>query len=166
MVIFVALGVALGFCDAGCAGSTAQAPSTSPRGFAADVPSFARNQRPAGDHAEGNHIEALPAVGYDRNVGVQLGAIGYYAIDGRSADPLFAVTPYRHRFFVQAVLSTLGYQQYLLSYDGIYVADSPYRLRAGLMFERNINANYFGVGERTMGSLEFQGRAHATFEEQ
>jgi len=131
-----------------------------------DVPSFARNKPHAGEHVEGNHVEALPAVGYDPNVGVLLGAIGYYAMDGSKADPLFSVTPYRHRFYAQSVFSTLGYQQHILSYDGIYLANSPYRLRTALMFERNINANYFGVGERAMGPLEFQGRAHRSFDEQ
>src|SRR5262249_20861353 len=42
----------------------------------------------------------------------------------------------------------------------------PYRLRAGLTFERNINANYFGIGARTMGPLEFDGHTHDTFDEQ
>jgi outer membrane protein assembly factor BamA len=128
--------------------------SISTAALADDVPSFARNKPLAGEHVEGNHIEALPAIGYDPNVGVLLGAIGYYAMDGTKKDPLFAVTPYRHRVYAQTVFSTLGFQQHVLSYDGIYLRDSPYRLRAALMFERNINANYFGVGEAAMAPLE------------
>lgn len=132
-----------------------------------EVPNFARNKRRMEDsHREGNHIEGLPAIGYDTNVGLLLGAVGYYAMDGTKKDPLFAVTPYRHRFYAQAVFSTLGFQQHSLQYDGIYVGDSPYRLRVQAWFERNINANYFGAGERTMGPLEFQGQTHGTFDEQ
>lgn len=160
--------LALGAAASGCVadpGSAAAWPAA-PGRVAAELPGFASNKRPAGEHVEGDHIEALPAVGYDPNVGLLLGAIGYYAMDGSKQDPLFSVTPYRHRFFAQAVVSTAGYRQYLLSYDAPYLGDTPYRLRAGLMFERNINANYFGVGQRTMGPLEFQGRAHRTFEEQ
>lgn len=153
----------IGGCTSAPAAALAGAPSMPP----AEVPSFARNRPPVvGDHADGNHLEALPVLGYDTNVGAEFGAIGYYAVDGSRRDPLFAVTPYRHRVFAQAVISTLGYQQYVLSYDAIYLADSPYRLRSGLMFERNINANYFGVGERTMGPLVFQGHSHATLEAQ
>lgn len=144
---------------------SASAPAVA-SGSAADLPSFAGHKQPAGDHPEGNHLEALPAIGYDPNVGMLLGAIGYYALDGGKDDPLFSVTPYRHRLFVQALISTHGYRQFQLSYDGIYLGDSPYRLRAGLMFERNINANYFGVGAHTMGPLTFAGRTHATFAEQ
>jgi hypothetical protein len=132
-----------------------------------DVPDFAKNKRRMDDsHREGNHIEALPAIGYDPNLGLQLGAVGYYTMDGTKKDPLFVVTPYRHRFYAQAVFSTLGYQQHVLSYDGIFLGDSPYRLRVAAAFERNINANYFGVGERSMGPLEFQGKTHGTFDEQ
>jgi outer membrane protein assembly factor BamA len=146
------------------ASQMASRPQSAP--IAADVPSFARSKAPSGEHVGGNHLEALPVVGYDPNVGVLLGAIGYYAMDGTETDPLFSVTPYRHRYYVQAVASTLGYQQYVLSYDGIYLYNSPYRLRTAMTFERNINANYFGVGARTMGPLEFQGRAHDSFDEQ
>ncbi len=122
--------------------------------FADDVPDFARNKRRTGEHVEGNHVEGVPAIGYDPNVGVLLGAIGYYTMDGSKKDALFAVTPYRHRFGAQAIFSTLGFQQHVLSYDGIYLGNSPYRLRAALAFERNINANYFGLGEIAMAPLE------------
>jgi len=156
----------LAACRSAAAPALAAARPASPSRFAADVPRFASNKRPVGEHVEGNHIEALPAVGYNPNVGLLLGALGYYAMDGSKNDPLFSVTPYRHRFFAQALHSTLGYRQYMLAYDGIYLGDSPYRLRAGLLYERNINANYFGVGERSMGPLEFQGHVHRSFAEQ
>jgi outer membrane protein assembly factor BamA len=164
LVAFLALGI--GACGSAAAPGSVPARPASPSRVAADVPRFASNKRPVGDHVEGDHIEVLPAVGYDPNVGRLLGALGYYAMDGSKNDPLFSVTPYRHRFFAQAVRSTLGYRQYMLSYDGLYLGDSPYRLRAGLLYERNINANYFGVGERSMGQLEFQGRVHRSFDEQ
>jgi hypothetical protein len=150
----------------GCAATHRETQPADVRTRVAEVPSFARNKRITGEHVEGSHVEALPAVGYDPNVGVLLGAIGYYAIDGSKTDPLFSVTAYRHRFYVQAVFGTLGYQQHVLAYDGVYLANSPYRLRAQLMFEHNTNANYFGIGERALGSLEFQGRAHESLDEQ
>src|ERR1700691_4541394 len=64
----------------------------------------------------------------------------------RARAPPFAYTPYRHRFDAQAYVTTGGYQQHILSYDGFYVADTPYRIRAVLTFERNTAANYFGTG--------------------
>jgi Omp85 superfamily domain len=162
VVLIAYLALAVGACGSGLA----PASSISSSAAAGEVPSFVRNKRLGGEHVEGNHAEALPAIAYDPNVGLVLGVIGYYAMDGSKNDPLFFVTPYRHRLFAQAVFSTLGFQQHILSYDGIYLSNSPYRLRAAMMYERNINANYFGVGERAMGPFEFQGRAHRSFHEQ
>lgn len=134
---------------------------------AQELPSFARN-KPANYERkdEGSHVEGLPLVGYDTNIGLGLGAGGYFTMNGKKSDSLFRVTPYRHRFFVQAYFTTLGFQQHILSYDGLYLGDSPYRLRASFVFERNINANYFGTGERTLDALEAFGRTHATYDEQ
>jgi len=87
-------------------------------------------------------------------------------MNGPRTSPLFAVTPYRHRIFAQAYATTGGYQQHMLSYDGIYIRDTPYRIRATLMFERNTSANYFGVGEETLGPLSFQGTTHPTYDAQ
>ena len=165
--VVVACGVLVGAACGGAAPAVQAPVSMTPASATADrVPDFAHNKRPAGEHVEGGHLEALPAFGYDPNVGTVLGAIAYYALDGAKADPLFAVTPYRHRIFAQAVFSTLGYQQHVLSYDGVYLGDAPYRLRAALVFERNINANYFGIGERALGPLAYGGRPHATFDAQ
>jgi outer membrane protein assembly factor BamA len=80
------------------------------------------------------------------------------------ADPLFDYTPYRHRFYAQVYATTGGYQQHVLSYDGFYVADSPYRIRAVLTYERNINANYFGTGTATLADLEYAGRSYSTYD--
>lgn len=136
---------------------------------AQEVPSFARNKPLAANldrKEEGNHVEGLPLVGYDTNLGFGLGLGGYFTMNGRATDPLFRVTPYRHRFFAQAYFTTGGYQQHILSYDGLYLGDSPYRVRASFMFERNIAANYFGVGERTLAPLEFQGRTFSSYDDQ
>ena len=133
------------------------------------VPSFARYKPVVDDlehKEEGNFFSGLPLVGYDSNTGLGLGLGGYFTMDGKRTDALFPVTPYRHRLFLQGYATTGGYQQHVLSYDGIYIRDTPYRVRAQLMFERNTNANYFGVGERTLGPLSFRGITHSTWDEQ
>ena len=56
-------------------------------------------------------------------------------------------------------MTTGGYQQHILSYDGFYIGDSPYRLRAVLTYERNTTANYFGTGTATLADLSYLGRA-------
>jgi Omp85 superfamily domain len=113
---------------------------------------------------EGGFPDALPLVGYDTNTGLGLGVGGHYTLTGSRSDPLFDYTPYRHRFYAQAYVTTGGYQQHILSYDGFYVGDSPYRIRAVLTFERNTAANYFGTGTSTLADLSYQGKSYSKYD--
>jgi len=114
--------------------------------------------------AEGGFPDGLPLVGYDTNTGAGLGVGAHYTITGSRSDSLFAYTPYRHRFYAQTYFTTGGYQQHILSYDGFYVGDSPYRLRAVLTYERNIAANYFGTGTSALADLSYRGRSYSTYD--
>jgi hypothetical protein len=145
---------------AGAAAQDASSPTPPPPGWAssrAKVPD-------AGDKVEGGFPDALPLIGYDTNLGLELGVGGHYTVTGSRADPLFDYTPYRHRFYAQALATTSGYQQHVLSYEGFYVGDSPYRLRAVLTYERNTSANYFGTGTSTLADLSFGGRSYSTYD--
>jgi outer membrane protein assembly factor BamA len=51
---------------------------------------------------------------------------------------------------VQAFASTRGVQFHWLDFDAPRIADSPYRIRAQLIFGRATNSNYFGLGERSL----------------
>jgi len=117
-----------------------------------------------GSKVEGGFPDALPLVAYDTNVGFGLGLGGHYTITGSRTDPLFAYTPYRDRFYAQAYVTTLGYQQHVLSYDGFYVGDSPYRIRAVLMYEANVATNYFGTGTSSLADLSYQGKSYSTYD--
>ena len=70
---------------------------------------------------------------------------------------MFEATPYRHRAYAQAFFTTNGYQYHSLDYDAPYLAGLPLRLRANLAYEKNIAANYFGLGSRSLGRLSFPG---------
>lgn len=134
----------------------------------APVPDFARYKPRVADadtKAEGNFVSGLPLIGFDPSTELGLGVGGYYTMDGKKKDSLFAVTPYRHRIFAQIYLTTGGYQNYMLSYDGVYIANSPYRIRATAMFERNTAANYFGTGERTLLPLFYKGHEYDRFDD-
>jgi hypothetical protein len=130
-------------------------------------PAWAANRAKVPDverKVAGAFPDALPLVGYDTNLGFGLGVGAHYTIDGARTDSLFAYTPYRHRFYAQAYVTTGGYQQHILSYDAFYVADSPYRVRAVLTYERNTNANYFGNGTATLADLSYQGTSYSTYD--
>jgi outer membrane protein assembly factor BamA len=113
---------------------------------------------------EGGFPDALPLVGYDSNVGLGVGLGAHYTLTGSHTDPLFAYTPYRHRLYAQGYVTTGGYQQHILSYDGFYVADTPNRIRAVLTYERNTNANYFGNGTATLADLSYHGTSYSTYD--
>jgi outer membrane protein assembly factor BamA len=134
---------------------------------APSVPAWAADRTKLPDPAgkvEGGFVDGLPLVAYDTNLGFGLGVGGHYTLTGSRADPLFDYTPYRHRFYAQAYVTTGGYQQHFVSYDGFYVGGSPYRLRAVLQFERNTEANYFGNGTATLADLSYHGISYGTYD--
>lgn len=152
--------------------AAADAPQTAPDLTAerARLPPFmARRRRMSDDDVahknEGGYFTGLPLVNSDPDTGFGFGARVLYFDNGSRDDVRFAYTPYRHRAYGQAFFSTNGLQFHTLDYDGPYLGDSPYRLRANLLFERNTAANYFGVGARSLGRLRFAGddRAFSRF---
>lgn len=118
----------------------------------------------AAGKVEGGFPDALPIVAFDPTTGYGGGVGAHYTLTGSRADPLFDYTPYRHRFYAQAYFTNLGYQQHFLSYDGFYVGDSPYRIRAVLMYERSPVSNYFGNGTATLADLTYRGTSYPTYQ--
>ncbi len=112
---------------------------------------------------EGWFPDLFPEINYQPDTGIGLGVGGHYTFDGSRSDPLFAYTPYRHRLFAQVYASTGGYQQDFVGYEGVALGDSPYRLRAALVYERNTAANYFGNGSATLADLAYQGKSYSTY---
>lgn len=109
------------------------------------------------DKREHGYFTGLPLANADPDTGVGFGARVLYFENGAKDDALFPITPYRHRAFAQAFGSTKGYQYHWLDYDAPYLNESPWRLRASLVFEKNIATNYFGVGSRAMDRLSYAG---------
>lgn len=134
---------------------------------AAPPPAWAadRAKVPEADRkVEGGFLDALPLLGFDTNTGFGLGLGGHYTLTASRTNPLFAYTPYRHRFFAQTYFTTGGFQDHFLNYDGFYVGDSPFRIRAVLEFERNTAANYFGTGTSTLADLSYGGKSYPTYD--
>ncbi len=111
---------------------------------------------------EGGYFTGLPLFAFSTDIGFGFGARAYYYWNGTRDDARFATTPYLHRVFLQAFVSTRGIQYHWLDYDAPRIADSPYRLRGQLVFGRNINSNYFGHGNAALAPLTFPGAG--TFE--
>jgi hypothetical protein len=116
--------------------------------------------------SEGGYVTGLPLAAYSTDIGLGLGARAYYYWDGARSDPAFARTPYLYRVFLQAFASTRGIQFHWLDFDAPRVLDSPYRVRSQLIFMRNLNSNYFGLGTASLAKLRFPGGAapYATYD--
>ncbi len=106
---------------------------------------------------EGGYFTGLPLAAYSTDMGFGGGARVYYYWDGDRVDPRFARTPYLYRMFLQAFASTRGLQFHWFDLDAPRIADTPYRVRAQLIYQRNINQNYFGLGDRSLAPLAFPG---------
>ena len=106
---------------------------------------------------EGGYFTGLPLAAYSTDMGFGGGARVYYYWDGDRDDPRFGKTPYLYRMFLQAFVSTRGLQFHWLDFDIPDVLDSPYRFRAQVIYQRNINQNYFGLGDRSLAPLAFPG---------
>jgi hypothetical protein len=109
--------------------------------------------------SEGGYVTGLPLVAYSSDFGFGAGARAYYYYDGDRGDPRFATTPYLFRTFLQLFFTTEGVQFHWLDIDVPHLLDSPYRLRTQLIYQRVLNANYFGLGSASLSPLAFPGTA-------
>jgi outer membrane protein assembly factor BamA len=131
-------------------------------------PDLIRNKSPIPafilkEKREGSYFTGIPVIGSDPESGVQLGANIEWYDNGSKESPFFSYAPYRKKISVTADASTNGRQEYILEYDQPYIADSSYRLRAyGAYFAEKF-ADYFGIGESTLGRLSFPGTPGVTY---
>lgn len=122
-------------------------------------------QKDINNKKEGGYFTGLPLVNYDPNTGIGYGARVLYFNNGERTDPLFEYTPYRHQLFVQFFQTTLGWQYHWIDYDAPYIAGSLFRLRSGVIYDRNVNAQYYSRGSRSLNKLSFAGEEYATHKE-
>ncbi|HET7499822.1 MAG TPA: DUF5982 domain-containing protein [Kofleriaceae bacterium] len=106
---------------------------------------------------DGGYVTGLPLFAFSTDIGLGLGARVYYYWDGDRQDPRFERTPYLYRLFLQGFASTRGIQFHWLDLDAPRIAGTPYRIRSQLVYGRNINSNYFGLGKRALPPLAFPG---------
>lgn len=109
----------------------------------------------------GVYVTGLPLANFDPNFGVGFGVRGNVFDNGPSTDPLFRYAPYKRRLSITLFATTGGLQFHWLDYDAPFVSGSPYRLRAQLVFEQNIDRHYFGIGERSQGKLSYPGEGRS-----
>jgi hypothetical protein len=103
---------------------------------------------------EGGFFTGLPLINSDPNTGIGYGARVFYFYNGQKDNPLFRRTPYRSQVYAQFFQTTNGYQYHEINWDAPYIANSLFRIRSALVFEKNIWANFYGNGARSMNALQ------------
>lgn len=111
----------------------------------------------------GGYVTGLPLLNSDPSKGIGYGVRAYYYYNGYREDWRFPYTPYLYRFYAQFFQTTNGYSYHTLDWDAPYLAGSLFRARGNLTYERNITANYFGIGETTLGRLRVQDETFKRF---
>ncbi|MCC5813964.1 MAG: BamA/TamA family outer membrane protein [Leptospira sp.] len=107
---------------------------------------------------EGGYFTGLPLLNSDPNVGIGYGARVLYFENGTREDPFFEYTPYRYRIFAQYFNTTRQAPYHWLSLDAPYIFDTQWRVRGDLIYSRNPNLLYFGIGEETLKPLRYRDR--------
>ena len=112
------------------------------------------------DKREGRYWTAFPAIGWDPETLFTFGGLGQFYDNGPADSPFFRYAPYRERIAAGATASTGGRARGFVVCDRPYIADSPWRIRAGASYGINAFENYFGIGESTLGPLTYPGSLH------
>ncbi|MCZ8342673.1 MAG: DUF5982 domain-containing protein [Leptospira sp.] len=110
----------------------------------------------------GSFFTGLPLLNSDPNNGIGYGVRVFYFQNNDKKDPFFEYTPYRYRVFAQYFRTTLNAQNHWLSFDAPYIFDTKWRVRADLLYERNPNFLFFGVGESSLQPLAYHQRNDET----
>ena len=127
-------------------------------------PDFMRNKPTLPDFMlrnkrEGRYFTGIPAIGWDEEEGVTLGAFIELFDNGSKNDPFFRSTAYRQKIFFGGVASSEKVIRVLARLDSPYIFESPYRLRIDALFTNNPIRNYFGIGEDGLQDLNYPGAA-------
>ncbi len=90
----------------------------------------------------------VPIVSFNSDDGFGGGLVAILFNNGKKGDRYFEYAPYYFRLFAEAYATTYGRQTYILMLDMPYFLDTPFRIRATGKYYKQINANYYGIGNR------------------
>jgi outer membrane protein assembly factor BamA len=129
-------------------------------------PEFLENKAPLPDlllkdKKPDSYFTGFPAIGWNPETMFTYGVAVQWFDNGDTNSPFFRYAPYRRQIPVTFTGSTGGSTRALIGYDEPYVNDTPWRLRALAIYDRNRFENYFGLGEATLGPLRYPGSTHS-----
>lgn len=117
------------------------------------------------DKKEGFYITGLPNLSVDPVNGVGYGANLFLYLNGSRNDPFFPYTPYRTLLEISGLNTVNGEKEAAIGLDVPYIFDSQWRLRVNVSYLHDPNALYFGIGQKTLRPLSYNGNAFSTYQQ-
>ncbi|MHB8259030.1 MAG: Omp85 family outer membrane protein [Bacteroidia bacterium] len=102
---------------------------------------------------EGTYVTAVPEFSSDPVNGFGYGVEGILYFNGKKSDPLFNYTPYKAKLSLLAFNTTKSQNEIVLGLDMPYIFNSKWRLRMEGIYENDPNMVYFGITEKSLGTL-------------
>ncbi len=115
---------------------------------------------------EGWYPTGLPLVNFSSDTGLGYGIRLYMYNNGSKSDPDFAYAPYFTQMYIQYFATTAGWQYHEFNIDQFKVFGSDFRVKTSVVFEKKLNANFFGQGaDTTKYPLTFGGKEYDTYKD-
>lgn len=124
-----------------------------------DLPEPLKNKKPVdtkeiNKKKEGSYFTGLGVPASNPDLGL-LGVffLSYY-INGYPDNPYYYYTPYLHQISAVTIHSTKGLHLYGIVWKAPYFMETSNKIYMNLNYSKNITAQYFGIGEKTLGKLK------------
>lgn len=105
----------------------------------------------------GTFVTGIPRFEFDPIRGFGIGGNAFLFVNGhkKNPDPFFAYSPYRHRISTEFFIYQNGRVKYALNYDAPFIFNSKWRLRADAVLWEDPEAQYWGIGRKSLKPLTF-----------
>ncbi|MCX7678377.1 MAG: outer membrane protein assembly factor [Spirochaetes bacterium] len=115
---------------------------------------------------EGWYPTGLPLVNFSSDTGLGYGLRIFLYNNGSKSDPDFAYAPYFTQMYIQYFATTAGWQYHEFNIDQFKVFGTDFRVRTSVVFEKKLNANFFGHGaENAQRPLTFAGKEYEKYKD-
>ncbi len=116
---------------------------------------------------EGWYLTGLPLIKFSSDEGIGYGVRGYLYYNGSREDEYFDAAPYFFQMYVQLYTTTLGRTYHELNVDMPYFLKTAFRVRTAFAYDKNLNANYFGLGAEVSDQklTDSSGNTYDTYED-
>ncbi len=97
---------------------------------------------------EGWYPTGLPLVNFSSDDGFGYGLRAYMYYNGERTDRYYDTAPYFLQLYAQYFATTNGVQYHELNADMPYFMGTKFRIKSAFVYEKNLNANFFGLGAK------------------